>query len=84
MNINRAVVKVEKGSSDRLSSVLNVSQRISNKIKIFNNFILFWFLLGKALINIRLLDHTQSSLDEIIIMLHDPLFSSGFVLFECS
>ena len=47
VNINWAVISVEKGSPDRLSSVLNISQRICNKMKLFFNSILFRFTLVK-------------------------------------
>ena len=35
VNINWTVISGEKGCPDRLSSVLNISRRISNKMKLF-------------------------------------------------
>ena len=43
VNINWAVISVEKGNLDRLSSVSSISQRISSKMKSFLNFVLFCF-----------------------------------------
>ena len=57
MNINWAVISVEKGSPDRLTSVLNISQ-IEDKM-IFEFYTLLFFL-GKVLINVNLCEHTQS------------------------
>ena len=45
VNINLTVISVKKGSPNRFSSVLNTSQRICNKMKLFLNFILFCFSL---------------------------------------
>ena len=43
VNINWAVISVEKGNLDRLSSVSSISQSISSKMKSFLNFVLFCF-----------------------------------------
>ena len=51
MNFNWTVISVEKGSPNTLSSVLNTSQRVSNKMELFFNFYTLLFFLGQVLIN---------------------------------